>query len=336
MITSRFSTERATEFVAAAVARALAHGVGVLATVVLTLWIFADTTTRAAFLAALEHPQFRAFAAPDLLFHVGLSVCLWAALCLGVAVIRRQIARGRKLVQVAGSARRAGTVMIETLIALPVLLMLIFGIAQLTINNIAGIFTNLATFQAARSAWLWEGEPCRSIECDPEERARIQAAAVLTPVVPGALLVGSDALSPAADQMRGTLMGTQLPELNINSGEQGMQMATSAISGTRSQTGSLGDAVDVSTFSTRTARKFTFAYHATDIDVFTPGPSVLRVEVTYRHHCAVPLVGYLFGEPDQVAGRSGYYSHIERVFELTRLPEPNREAVVDPNSRRLY
>ncbi|QDG50681.1 hypothetical protein FIV42_08045 [Persicimonas caeni] len=297
----------------------------------LLLWVFVEPTTKAVLAEVIEEPAFRNFMAPELLLHVGLSTCLWFFVYLMGAYIWQ--AREPATVKLASSQR--GTVMTETLIALPVLLMLIFGIAQLTVNNIAGIFTNLATIQAARAAWLWEREPCNSIECNPGERARIQAAAILTPVAPGAQRVGGGALSLAAQQMRATLAGAQHPRLTEDSGLLGFQMVD-AVNLSRRKSANFARAVDNQSYSVRTIRKFTFAYHATIVEVSNPSAEEVRVELTYRHYNAFPFVGRLFGDVAEVAGRMGHYANIERSFEMKRLPRPNREAVVAPDHPKLY
>lgn len=313
-----------------AVVAMLGHGLGTLLVSAVLLWAFVDQHTATLFFRLFEQPQFRSFLAPELALHVGLSVCLWTFAYLVGAYLWRSGEPARVRLE-----DRQGAVMTETLIALPVLLMLIFGIAQITVNNIAGIFTNLATIQAARSAWLWEREPCNSIECDPAERARIQAAAVLTPVAPGTHFISGSNLTPAAEQMRGVLVGVQQPDLRDDIGADGMEMS-SRVSTFGHNSGTFAEALDTQSYSVRTVRKFTFAYHATDIEISNPSGDTVRVELRYRHHNAFPMVGRIFGVEDTVAGRSGYYAHIERAFELKRLPKPNREAVVAPDHPKLY
>lgn len=307
------------------------HGGAVLGVSGLLFWLFVEPTTAVVLADVIDEPKLRSFLAPELMLHLGLSACLWLLVYLLGAFIWQ--AREPATVKLIDNQR--GTVMTETLIALPVLLMLIFGIAQLTVNNMAGIFANLATIQAARTAWLWEREPCNSIECDPGERARIQAAAVLTPVAPGAQRIGGGTLSQAAQQMRATLAGAQHPRLTEDSGQLGFQMVD-AVDLSRRQSANFARAVDNQSFSVRTIRKFTFAYHATNVDVSNPSSDVVRVELTYRHYNAFPFVGRLFGEVADVAGRLGHYADIERTFEMKRLPRPNREAVVAPDHPKLY
>ena len=311
-------------------ATVLGHSLATLVVSAVLLWAFVDRHTATVFIGAFEQAQFRSFLAPDLALHVGLSVCLWAFIYL----VGAYLWRGGEPARVRLDKRR-GAVMTETLVALPVLLMLIFGIAQLTVNNIAGIFTNLATIQAARSAWLWEREPCHSIECDPAERARAQAAAVLTPVAPGTHFINASDLPRAAAQLRGVLVGVQQPQLREDMGAQGMDVS-SRVSTFGRRSGTFAEALDTQSYTVRTVRKFTFAYHATSVEVSHPGQDTIRIDLLYRHHNAFPMVSRIFGVEDSVAGRDGYYAHIERSFELKRLPEPNREAVTAPDHPKLY
>ena len=85
-----------------------------------------------------------------------------------------------------------GAVFLETLIALPIVLLFILGLSQLAMNNIASMMFNLAVFESARTTWVWEGEDCGT--CDAlaiaQDYARIQAAAALAPVVSAAGTVG--------------------------------------------------------------------------------------------------------------------------------------------------
>jgi hypothetical protein len=328
--TGRFATRAVERAVAVA-----GHGVATLLVSALLLWVYVDSSTLSVFVEVIDNPQFRTFLAPELLLHLGLSVCLWAFVYLLGSFLWRARNPAHTRLHTSPRTSRQGTVMTETIIALPVLLLLIFGIAQLTVNNIAGIFTNLATIQAARSAWLWEREPCSSIECDASERARIQAAAVLTPVAPGSMFIQDGGLPPAAARMLGVLVGAQDPQIGNDSGGRGMQTAA-RVSGRNPTSGSFSRALDRQSFTVRTIHKFTFAYHATDIEVSNPSGDVVRVDLTYRHHCAFPLVGRIFGEAGEVAGRPGYYADFTRSFEINRLPRPNRDAPIAPDSPKLY
>ncbi len=300
------------------------------------LALFVDHASVVRLMEALHNAQFRAASWRPLALHLGLSVCLWLLVYL-VGSYLSDVYREKRpphLVRLVSATR--ASVMTETVIALPVILMLVFGIAQLSINNMAGIFTNLATFEAARSAWLWEREPCDSIECDAAERARIQAAAVLTPVVPGGLRIENASLTQAAQEMRGILVGAQLPQLTDDMGHRGIETANHVMMGTRREDGSLIEGLDISSFATRTVRKFTFAYLATHVTISYPTPSTMRVKLVYRHHNAMPFVGHIFGVAGEVGGRRGYYTDIKRIFEIKRLPRPNRHPLIGSHSPRLY
>lgn len=159
--------------------------------------------------------------------HVGLSACVWALVCAVYRRVRRHWPDRR----VAKVSTSSGSVMLETLIAMPVILLLAFGLAQLVVINLASILFNLASFQAARTAWLWQPES--SVDGDNsrmgvddetvEDMVRIQAAAVLTPVAPGDYQMLTS-VSDRAKKARGMFLGSQSPIPIEDSGKQGIKL----------------------------------------------------------------------------------------------------------------
>ncbi len=207
--------------------------------------------------------------------------------------------------------------MLESAIVLPVALFLIMGLAQLGIVNIAETLSYFATYEAARSAWVWEGErdagrmEASIGEPEVEEYARIQAALVLTPVAPGAFRQSWD-LDDRAEKARAMLLAAQIPVPFDDSGNQMLAVSsTYRAMGVDPNDTTLSIALDTSSFMGRTARKFTWAYQATDVD-YQEETGEVGVEVTYDHYCAFPLVGAAFGDQRTVAGREGFYREMNR------------------------
>ncbi|MFU8802225.1 MAG: hypothetical protein ACNA8W_00310 [Bradymonadaceae bacterium] len=306
-----------------ALVRLLVHGLGVLIMAAVLLIPFWSRPAYQSALLAHQSDELWSFLGWEFALHMGLAACIWALGWIVVALVkewRKQEPRPLRVV----SAR--GSVMTETLITMPVLLLLIFGLGQLTVNNIAGVLTNLATFQAARVVWLWEGEPepCGGGGCDVQDRARIQAALVLTPAAPGEYNKGND-LSARAEQVRGIMVGSQRPWPSSDMGFEGMEMADDVLADDGPGWGTnFTGAIDASSFIARSARKFTFAYEATEITYSTSADEV-TVELKYKHFAAFPIVGRIFGEVDTVGGRTGYFATFNRVYTQDRLPEANRQ-----------
>lgn len=272
--------------------------------------------------AGWTDPAVRAQSWGNLFLHVCLAATVW-----GLVFVSYRWLRTLSRSQVHRIAKSRGQAMIETLIALPLILLLIFGLSQMTLNNVAGMFSNVAAFQAARAAWIWYGEPCES--CDVRERAeemgRIQGAAVLVPVASNQ--VGADDPSLEFFRMRGLLVGSQLARVGEDLGAAGMDVAGRA---GRDDTVSLAAAMGHRPFIHRTAVQFTSAYGSTNVSVSENG-DFLRVSFLYRHHNSMPLVAAIFGSHDTVGGTDGFFTRIERTVELRRLPQANRRAVIHSN-----
>lgn len=256
--------------------------------------------------------------------HIAISACLWILLVLLVQLMRPDSA--------AKASRRfratRGSVMTETLIVMPVALLLTFGLAQLAVMNIAGILANLASVQAGRTVWLWQPESASSrqnvTEALVQDLARIQAAVVMAPAAPGDFkLTGSEG-SPLFKQMRGSLIGAQVSAPSRDAGNQGMIQAVqlAKASGDVGPDRAFHRALDGGTFIKRTARKVTFAYLATTVEVINSGEQV-GARITYRQLCAFPVVSMIFGESGTVGPRNGRYAEIKREFTLHKQLDSN-------------
>lgn len=258
--------------------------------------------------------------------HLALSALCWALIYMA----------GRTLVQAAGRersprlVRAQGAVATETLIVMPVLLMLVFGLAQLAVVNIAGMLANYAAVQAGRAVWVWhpETQPLNDesarrgvTEAMVADHARVQAAAALAPVAPGDHQISGDMGSPAFTRMRGMMMASQVENPPNDSGRIAQDIGFDSAT---DKDAAFWRALDGSSFPERTARKMSFAYLATEVEVVDRGEEV-GARLTYHHYVAFPLMGGIFGEDATVGGRAGAYSTITREFLLPAQVQPNAE-----------
>ncbi|TXD34677.1 hypothetical protein FRC96_13780 [Lujinxingia vulgaris] len=258
--------------------------------------------------------------------HLALSALVWATLVVAGRALQGFGARQRSPRLV----RARGAVATETLIVMPVLLLLVFGLAQLAVVNIAGMLANYAAVQAGRAVWVWhpETQPLNDqsarrgvTDAMVIDHARAQAAAALAPVAPGDHQMSGGEGSAVLERMRGMMMASQVESPPNDSGrmvqEAGFDAATN-------EDAAFWRALDGSSFPERTSRKITFAYLATEVEVVTRGEDV-GASLTYQHYVAFPLVGAIFGEQSSVGGRSGNFSTITREFLLPAQVQPNAE-----------
>ncbi|TXD38228.1 pilus assembly protein [Lujinxingia vulgaris] len=258
--------------------------------------------------------------------HLMLSAMVWALLFFGARTLKRFSARERSPRLV----RARGAVATETLIVMPVLLLLVFGLAQLAVVNIAGMLANYAAVQAGRAVWVWhpETQPLNDesarrgvTDAMVVDHARAQAAAALAPVAPGDHQMSGGEGSAVLERMRTMMMASQVESPPNDSGrmvqEAGFDAATN-------EDAAFWRALDGSSFPERTSRKITFAFLATEVEVITRGSEV-GASLTYQHYIAFPLVGAIFGEQSSVGGRSGSFSTITREFLLPAQVQPNAE-----------
>jgi hypothetical protein len=306
--------------------RIVAHSLGVVVVALLLLLPYLNQATIEVITASAQHSAFLEMSAFEAVFHLSLAACLWALCVIGFEIVTSKRKPVAKLLRL-----QRGSVMTETLVILPVFFLLTFGIAQLAVNNIAGLLANAAVFQAGRTGWLWASEADagrRGVTMTKaEELARVQAAAVLTPVAP-AEFVQAGTTSLEFRQMRGILLGSQVPSFSQDTGAAAMTAAPALMAGTNmlnqsERDSTFGRAFDTSDFRQRTVRKFTFAYHATELTVTNGGDDVVT-SLTYHHHQAFPIVGGIFGDVSlEIGGRPGYYTEIKREFSMPKQIMPN-------------
>lgn len=252
--------------------------------------------------------------------HVGLSAVVWGLM----ALMYKQFRRAKKVKVV--RLTTAGAVLAETIIVLPVLLFVVFGLAQLATNNIAGMLANVAAYQGARTAWVWHGEVGtsrgdRAIDAgDVEERARIASALVMTPVAPGGYRQVNSGQSEEFRNVREAVFAGQfMVGGGLAASASGLY---SAMGATQDQDMRMSKALDESSFIERSYMKLSHAYDSVSVYDVTvdPGTNEVTYAFEYLHHQAFPVVGVIFGERlythDAPSSRPGRYLRIEREVVL--------------------
>lgn len=261
----------------------------------------------------------------------GLSACLWALVVL-CGVMLKQRAREKKL-----RALRAGkgTIITETLIVLPIFILLTFGLAQMGINSMAGLLGTVAVYEAGRTVAVWgpevghnrsgNGSVSRSVV---EDRARIVAAGILTPVVPS-LVSGLCQGSQAFNDMQAGMLGALGPPTDPMP---------------RTRIWSFVDALDTQTFAGRGVAKHRLAYCATTVtyqnsiitDPDSNDRATFRTTLDYAHPIAMPMVGRVFNhDPGAGPWATPYVTVIHREYTLTQQLSPNPEVPQSNAFRKL-
>lgn len=305
------------------------HSIAIMLIFALTLWPFL-TGRVGSIIAFLGVPEFFHATVPTIIGHLVISSVLWA-LAYGSWI---QWSKRSKAPRVLRTTR--ATVITETIIVLPLLLLLILGMAQLAVNSAAGMLANLAAYEAARSVWVWHPEKNRfgggnfSPNVDDEfvaEMGRIQGAAVMTPVAFSFGTDGDD--SSQFREMRGAILASQLDITAPNAGGQGLTKADDLDELGHAWFGESGEhgrtvvgALDAANYPVRSVMKLSGAYVATEVSFETrpheDGMELIETEMTYRHFQAFGLVGAIFGTDQTVGGRQGWYSTYRRSFSLVR------------------
>jgi hypothetical protein len=306
--------------------RIASHALGVACIAALLLVPYIDQATLELIMASAQHAEFVQLTALEVALHMGLAACLWALVVILFEIVTARREPVSKLLNL-----ERGSVMTETLVILPVFFLLTFGIAQLAVNNIAGLMANTAVFQAGRTVWLWSSEAEENrrgvTNAMVKSMAHAQAAAVLTPVAPGEFIQSTGGGDQQFEQMRGALLGSQLPSFSSDTGQTAMSLADGMLLG-ENLTNTSSDtaffrAFDTSDWRRRSVRKFTFAHNASEITVVDTGDRI-GARLVYNHHQAFPMVGILFGEPKpNLGGRAGFYAVLEREFTMPKQIPPN-------------
>lgn len=290
---------------------------------VLAYVITPSTLAWKSFRAAATIDELRDMSLTGGLIHVGLAACLWAMTYIVFSLVR--LRRKQRKLQVVRARR--GSVMTETIVILPVWMLLVFGLLQLAVNNVGGILANVAVYEAARSAWVWKGEAGKRANVNDAmvtDRARIAAALVMAPVAVGDF-VANPILPTSATKMRNALALAHVPLSSAVAGAlpavaqdllgAAGSLYDSALLATR-ENQSVWRALDGDLFIVRSLKKFTFAYHCTKVQVSETNGET-QVKLTYKHQIAMPAMGPVFGKfnyiPTDTGLRFGYYTTYKRT-----------------------
>lgn len=246
----------------------------------------------------------------ELLLQIGLSACIWAMGYISYLLLKAQLQTRRTTLLV----RARGAVLTETLIIFPVFLLFTMGLAQLTINNMAGLLTGLASYEAGRTLSVWVPEvEARRHNITKEiaiDKATAAAAGVLAPVVTTTL----NNCKPNSTTLQKQISGL-LTAGNIDIGNIAPMQTTSMV-----------DALDTTILPLRGIAKTRLAYCSTTVN-YQLQSNKITTSVQYKHKAAMPLVRRIFGNLDTVAGSPGFYSNFQRQYVTTKQIAPN---VVDP------
>ena len=308
----------------APVARILGHLVGIATTSMLAALPTVNWQSVELLWTAWRDPNFQ-LSWQGLLLHVGLSAALWAIVCVGFHWWRSRRSDETRVIE----AKR-GSVMLETLIVIVPFLLLVSGLAQLALFNIADILADLAVYQGTRTAWVWEPELGTSrnpdndwiSQSDIRDRARLASAAVLAPTAPSNFRISGGNLPTAVRQMRGTMYATYGPQANLNAGNYYRSSASTASGGGDRAVGpnlNFARAFDDDPLRDRAARKLTFAYlslvnYQVDLGSLGDNTDTVSVSFTYRYNVVFPWFAYIFGQERSSGpgGRGGWYVDIVR------------------------
>ena len=276
--------------------------------------------------------------------HTALSACVWAFGVIVYKLVQLRIAE-RKADKTKVIKLSKGTIITETMVVMPVFLMLSMGMIQLAISNMAGILANVAIYEAARAGWVWmpEAEAGRmgADAGTAEQKCRIAVAYVMMPVAPGDFGDISFSLDPLDDDdfakdARFLALGANVPLSGALSGlvdEDAVDILTAlaATNWTPATRGNLNVARALdgnSAFWLRSVEKFTHAYQAAGCEI---DANSHQVGMSYDLHVAMPWVRNIFGnELKTVGNRTGYFSTYERTMGFQK--QVNAVNTADPNN----
>ncbi len=263
-------------------------------------------------------------------FHLLLSTVIWFGLAMAVEFLWKRRASQPTPARVVRPAR--GSIYVEFLAIIPVFMMLLFGLLQLVFLNLGSALTTVASYEAARAAWIWEAEiaenqisggwgnePSNDITLDDvEDRVRIATALVMTPIAAGDYSMSNVEVTPEFEAMRHTMTGRfgTVPGTSAEgqAGSAAMDAYTSV-----NRTASLRRSLDATNIPIRAWRKFTFAYMSTDVIEIIREPDRVGARVAYYQHMSMPFVDAVFGEtshPHNVRG--GHYVRWEFEHSFPR------------------
>lgn len=293
---------------------ATVHLLGTASVFMIMMWMLLPASSRAALFEAYHHGAFQN-QYYEFLLHAGLSACFWAMLFIGWKLLTLPGQdRPRRLV------KARGTVIVETLVVLPVFLFLNVGLIQLTLLNTAGLLTTLGAFKAGRAVALWHPEALadrNDVTLDlVREKAHLAAAAAIAPVAP------SDFVFNSAQCGNSGSLNSMISAMEAI-GHISDDNPDAALDGMR-ESRTLSRAFDHANFGIRGQRKLRFAHCAITVDyVVDNSNQQIYTVVEYRQQMAMPFIAHVFGTVDQVAGRQGRYHTLIRDNITYHQIEPN-------------
>ena len=324
-------TRGAVSFLVAAVF----HGLVVLILGAASAALFSNEATLSALGWAWQQDAGVAPVALGLAKHLGLCALVWATFYMGAGRLRSLWSAGAAPIKL--GARPLGSVLTETLIVLPVALILIMGIAQLTLVNIAATLADLAVIQSARTAWIWMPEAVEGrFNVDRSlvrQKARVAAAAVLAPSASsdfGGFRKDSDPdYTRTFQKTMGAIYGAQIEGGGGNDvGAYSQTRAEQKLTPGQDMEGenfSFFMAFDATSFEERSARKFFNSWAHTEIKL-VENHSNVGVRMTHHFIVLMPLVAGIFGEHKQINGKYGYFLTFEREYTLRKQVKVNAKS----------
>ncbi len=301
-----------------------AMGVATLALVALW-WQMRDVSPDLLVWAESRGYSFGEQNAAELALHIALCALAWFT---GAFIVHHG-RQSRSVKRVRLAQARRGTVIVETLIALPVMLVLMCGLIQMTLLNIAAIMTDVAAIQAGRAVYVWEGETqiprvrsdgyVKPDKASVEEKARIVSAGVLAAIAPGTNSTGCSSSSQFRSYFSGTTSTSSLTGLIAGSAG-----ASIGFLGERARRNNraLSSAFDDISFDMRGPRKLATAYCHSSVEYELTGGNI-RTTLTYDHKLTVPITGFAFATKFNFLGER--FTTIQRTYVLphqTLQPNP--------------
>lgn len=259
---------------------------------------------------------------------MALSGLIWGVLWGGARQMMRHDRSQARTQRVARLSR--GSVMTETLIVIPVYILIMLGTMQLSQNMIAGLLTTLAAFESGRTAAVWIPEASvgrNGVDTDlAQDKVRIAAASVIAPVTPAGFAAGCSDAS-ASESLEKLITGLKA------AGHREEAMSVLAISQGHDRNLNVARGFDVLPAFFRGIPKLTAAYCSTTIDSMElsseDGVNMVTTTVSYQHMATMPVVATIFGNFDTVGDRSGFFTTIQRSYKMPVQSSPNAVSPLD-------
>ncbi len=308
----------------------LGHLVGVMTSAALILLMGLPERSFGLAWAAVQDGFMLGQMRVDLFTLSALSALIWGVIWAGGRQMMK-VERTRKAVKVHKvPAAARGAVMTETLIVIPVYILVMLGSMQLSQNMIAGLLTTLAAFEAGRTSavWLPEANVSRNgVNNDVvQDKVRVAAASVVAPVTPAGFAASCNDAS-SSESLEKLINGLKA------AGHRDEAVSLLAISQGYDRNLNVARGFDVLPAFFRGIPKLTAAYCGTSVDSMSVssegGVQMVTTTISYRHMATMPVVAHIFGDPDTVGDRAGYFSTITRSYKMPVQMNPNPRSPLD-------